>query len=89
VLGDIALRYWLELDNRLWYWVGLVLYFGAAAMLAESYKTHHIAVASVAQTIFNVAIITIILWRVFGDTITVKQIIGLILAIVVIWLLES
>lgn len=88
--GDLTFRFWLDGGgaSRLLYFVGLTQYFAAMVFLVKSYQTQHIAIASVIMTILNAAVITLILWRFFGDTLSAKQMIGMALAVVGIILLE-
>ena len=88
VTGDLTFRFWLENANRLLFFIGLAQYFGAMVLLVQSYRTHHIAIASVIMTIMNAGIVTLILWRFFGDTLSVKQMVGLAVAVVGIVLIE-
>jgi multidrug transporter EmrE-like cation transporter len=88
VTGDLTFRFWMDGGNRFLYFVGLAQYFAAMVLLVQSYRTHHIAIASVIMTIFNASVVTLILWRFFGDSLSPKQIIGMALAVVGIILLE-
>ena len=88
VTGDLTFRFWLESGNRFLYFLGLIQYFAAMVLLVQSYRTHHIAIASVIMTILNASVVTLVLWRFFGDSLSVKQIIGMVLAVVGIVLLE-
>ena len=86
--GDLVLRLWLDKGYRILYFAGLLQYFAAMTLLVQSYRTHHIALASVIMTILNASVVTLILWRFFGDTISVKQMVGLALAVIGIILIE-
>ncbi|MCL2874469.1 MAG: hypothetical protein FWE29_06035 [Defluviitaleaceae bacterium] len=88
VTGDLTFRFWLEGESRLLYFVGLAQYFAAMTLLVQSYRTHHIAVASVIMTILNAGVVTLILWRFFGDSLSTKQIVGMAFAVIGIVLLE-
>jgi len=88
VTGDITFRFWLDGGHRALYIIGLLQYFGAMALLVQAYRTHHIAVASVIMTIFNAVVVTLILWRFFGDALSTKQLVGMGFAVVAIVLLE-
>ena len=88
VTGDLTFRFWMNGENRILYFAGLFQYFAAMVLLVQSYRTHHIAIASVIMTIFNASVVTLILWLFFGDSLSGKQIAGMVLAVVGIFLLE-
>lgn len=89
VTGDITFRFYLDgTGGRHLYLIGLAQYFAAMVLLVQSYQTHHIAIASVIMTILNASVVTLILWRFFGDALSAKQIAGMVLAVVGIILLE-
>ena len=88
VTGDLTFRFWMDGGHRALYFVGLMQYFAAMTLLVQAYRTHHIAVASVIMTVFNAAVVTLILWRFFGDTLSAKQVVGMAFAVVGIVLLE-
>ena len=86
--GDITFRFWLNGEPRFLYIIGLLQYFAAMVLLVESYRTHHIAIAAVIMTVFNASVITLILWRFFGDPLSAKQLVGMAFAVIGIVLLE-
>ena len=88
VTGDLTFRFWMAGGNRTLYFLGLLQYFAAMVLLVQSYRTHHIAIASVIMTILNASVVTLILWRFFGDTLSAKQIVGMALAVAGIVMLE-
>jgi len=88
VTGDLTFRFWMDGGHRALYFVGLAQYFAAMTLLVQAYRTHHIAVASVIMTVLNAAVVTFILWRFFGDSLSAKQVVGMVFAVVGIVLLE-
>ena len=89
VTGDLTFRFWMDNEHRLLYFIGLAQYFAAMVFLVQSYRTQHIAIAAVIMTILNASVITLILWRFFGDSLSFKQLIGMGLAIIGIFLMET
>ena len=88
VTGDLTFRFWMDGGSRFLYFIGLAQYFAAMTLLVQAYRTHHIAVASVIMTVFNAVVVTLILWRFFGDSLSAKQMVGMAFAVVGIVLLE-
>ncbi|MBS3092369.1 EamA family transporter, partial [Candidatus Pacearchaeota archaeon] len=56
--------------------------------LAQSFKYKNIAVASVIFVIFNVVILAIVSWFYFKETLSIWQIMGIVLGLTSVILLE-
>ena len=87
-VGDIAMKKWVVSKSSPIYVYGLVAYFIGLNFLAQSYLFKHVAVATLIVNILNIVTLTIISWVVFKDYLTIKQGIGMILALVSIILMN-
>ena len=88
-LGDIVFRYWVDHPSPVLYVVGLATYLLGLVFLVESFKYQNIAVASATFVIFNILSLLIVSWAYFGDKISLVQTVGIFLAIIAIFLLET
>jgi len=89
--GDIVLKEWLT--QRLpyasaLYGIGLALYVIALICLVESFRGMHIAAASVLLVVVNVVTLALASRFYFGESLTMSQIAGIILALCAIALIE-
>jgi multidrug transporter EmrE-like cation transporter len=88
-IGDVIFRfYWSHTQDWWLYVIGLSVYLIGLIFLVESYKYQNIAVASAAVVVSNIVLLSIVSWFYFGQKFTVLQGVGLVLAIVVIFILE-
>ena len=86
--GDIILKKWIETNKSLFYVIGILIYIVGLNFLAQSFKFKNIAVASVMMVIINVIILSIFSWLYFKETLSIYQIIGIILGLAAITILE-
>jgi multidrug transporter EmrE-like cation transporter len=87
-IGDLIQRQWVE-SGKTWQFVlGLFVWFCGSIFLALSFKHKNIVVASLLYIIFNVITLTLITWLVYGDKLSVKQMIGVALGLLAVFFLE-
>lgn len=87
-IGDIFMKKWVNTNSYVFYIVGLAIYLIGLNFLAQSFKFKNIAVASVIFVIFNVVTLSIVSWLYFKETLSMMQIIGIIIGIMSIVILE-
>ena len=87
-LGDILMKQWVITNRYLFYFIGLVVYLIGLNFLAQSFKFKNIAVASVIFVIFNVVTLSLVSWLYFKETLSLMQIVGIMLGIASIIVLE-
>jgi len=87
-VGDILMKKWVNTNNYIFYIVGLIIYLIGLNFLAQSFKFKNIAVASVIFVIFNVVTLSIVSWLYFKETLSMLQIIGMVVGIAAIVILE-
>lgn len=87
-IGDIVMKKWVTNNNYVFYIVGLIVYLIGLNFLAQSFKYKNIAVASVIFVIFNVVTLSLVSWLYFKETLSLFQIIGIVLGICSVIILE-
>jgi multidrug transporter EmrE-like cation transporter len=88
-IGDIVFKKWAITNNWQTFFFGLFIWTIGLCFLAFSFKYKNIAIASLIFSLSNVIILTTISWFYFGETITIIQLVGIILGITAVILLES
>jgi len=87
-VGDICMKKWVNTNAYSFYFVGLAIYLVGLNFLAQSFKFKNIAVASVIFVIFNVVTLSFVSWLYFKETLSLLQIVGILIGIVAIVVLE-
>ena len=87
-VGDVFMKKWVTVNSNWFYVVGMIIYIIALTMLAETFKSRNIAVASTIMVIVNVVTLAIVSWLYFKEAITLLQGIGMVLAVVAVVLME-
>ncbi|MFA6190379.1 MAG: hypothetical protein WC711_02590 [Candidatus Staskawiczbacteria bacterium] len=88
-LGDIFATEWVRVSGSLFlYFITMIFYIIAMAILIKSYEGEDIPVASIILVMFNVTILTIVGVLIFGEEVTASKIVGIILGIISLILLE-
>lgn len=82
------MKKWVSASGNWFYIVGIIVYIIAITMLAETFKSRNIAVASTIMVIVNVVTLAIVSWLYFKEAITLLQGIGMVLAVVAVVLME-
>ena len=85
--GDVFIKQWLVKGSWLFYWLAAFMYFIAMNFLAFSFKSKSIAVASALAVISNIILLIVISYFGYKEPITIRQLIGLALSILAIFLL--
>ena len=86
--GDVFLKYWAVKSNPYHMAVAFVFYIIAGIVLAFSFKRKEIAVAVAVLICFNLVTVAILGFTLFKETLGLKEIIGLTLAIFAIIILN-
>ncbi|MFH0831713.1 MAG: SMR family transporter [archaeon] len=86
--GDVFLKYWAVKPNPYHMAIAFVFYIIAGTVLAFSFKRKEIAVAVAVLICFNLITVAILGFTLFKETLGLKEIIGISLAIVTIIILN-
>lgn len=86
--GDLVMKSWVGNGRVALFLIGLVIYMVGLIFLSQSFRYQHIAVASLVLVVFNVITLVIISYLFFKETLSILQIIGLILGLIAVGLLE-
>lgn len=87
-IGDIVFKYWLTDSKVILYVLGLSLYVLGLVCLVQSFKIKNIAVASAIFVIVNITTLAIVSSIFFNESLTIKQIVGILLSFIVVLILE-
>src|SRR3989344_6578582 len=87
-IGDIIMKKWIITNSIYTYILGIGIWLIGLNFLAQSFKYKNIAVASVIFVIFNVVILAIVSWFYFKETLSIWQIMGIVLGLTSVILLE-
>lgn len=82
-MGDIVFKDWLTRAlpyASFEYAAGFALYIAGLFCLVESFKTQHIAIASVVFILVNIITLALVSWLYFGEKLTPVQVIACLLA---------
>jgi len=86
--GDVFLKYWSTKSSTTYIIIAFVFYILAGTFLAISFKRKEIAVATAISVCFNIVAISIVGFILFKETLGLKEIIGIGLAITAIIVLN-
>ena len=87
-LGDIIMKKWVVGGGNLLYLSGMAIYLLGLVFLVETFKYKNIAVASTIFVIFNVIILALVSWVYYKETLSIIQIIGIVMGIAAVIILE-
>jgi multidrug transporter EmrE-like cation transporter len=87
-IGDIIAAQWIRFGGNYLYIFVILFYFIGMIFLINSYKNEDIPVASIILVIFNVVILVFAGVFLFGESINLLKILGIVLCFVSIYLLE-
>ena len=87
-VGDIFLKYWATKSNPYTMIIAFIFYIIGGVILAYSFKRKEIAVAVAVLICFNLITVAILGFTIFKETLGLKEIIGLSLALTAIILLN-
>lgn len=87
-IGDIFMKKWVNTNAYFFYFIWLATYLIGLNFLAQSFKFKNIAVASVIFVIFNVVTLSIVSWFYFKESLSVIQILGIVIGMISIIILE-
>lgn len=88
-VGDLVMKKWV-IDGRLGtYAIGILVYLIALNLLAQSYRSKNIAVASSLFVILNIVSLAIASYFIYGEKLTPMQLVGIALAVAAVACLEG
>lgn len=90
-VGDLVFKSWAVkgMGYNLLYFFGICTYLTGSLLLVESYKHDiNIVVAGVVQILLNTIILIIFTYFYFHEPLSVRQIIGIILAVISLYLIR-
>ncbi len=90
-VGDLIFKSWATkgMGYSLLYLFGVIAYLIGSLLLVESYKFDvNIVVAGITQILLNTLILSIFTYFYFHEPLSVKQIIGIVLAVVSLYLIR-
>jgi multidrug transporter EmrE-like cation transporter len=87
-IGDIVMKKWALGQGGLWGVLGLFMWFLGLLCLAATMKQTNIAIASIMLIYFNVVILAVAEYTLFGTPVTTTKILGGILGLVAISIME-
>jgi multidrug transporter EmrE-like cation transporter len=82
------MKKWVESDNLSAFWLGMLIYMVAMALLADSFKQKNMAVASMIFVVFNIVKLAIAGHILFHEKLSLQQLIGISIGFVSIAILE-
>jgi len=88
-IGDVFMKQWSMNNNWVTFALGLLIWTIGLVLLAFSFKTKNIAVASLIFSLSNVIFLTLLSWLYYKEPLTTQEIIGISLGIGSIIFLES
>ena len=87
--ADVLFRYWYEISSSPIFVIGLMIASLGMFCLAMSFPHHNVAAAIIISILCNIMIYLIAAYFIFGDVISVKDAIGLLIAFAAIYILEG
>jgi drug/metabolite transporter (DMT)-like permease len=90
-IGDLIFKSWAVkgMGYSLLYVFGVITYLAGSLLLVESYKYDvNIVVAGIIQILLNTVILVVFTYFYFHEPLTAKQIVGIILAVVSLYLIK-
>ena len=88
-IADLSLRYWYQISSSLFFSLGMIIALCGVFCLAMSFPHHNVAAAIIVSILFNIMLYLLGAYLFFGDTISYKEGIGLIVAFGAIYILEG
>ena len=87
-IGDIIAKMWVDAPEPRLFIVTLVLYLMAMVCLIFSFRGKNIAVASLLLVLCNIGMLALWSWLVLDESLSRKEMVGLVLGCLAILLLE-
>lgn len=87
-LGDVFLKYWSNKSPSYYLVIGFLFYILAGTVLAFSFKRKEMAVAVAVLICFNLIAVSVLGFTIFKETLGLKEIIGMSLAITAVIVLS-
>lgn len=88
-VGDIIFRFWIQNTANLHFLGGLIFVCIGMFCLAMSFPSQNIAVATVVAILLNITLYLIAAYFIFGEMITIRESVGLLLGFAAIYILEA
>lgn len=81
IVGDLSLKWWAETDRWLGFGFGLVVYGLALVIFAILLRRAELAVIFTLWVGFAAALLTLAGWWIFGEALSLRRIMGIVLVI--------
>ena len=86
--GDLFMKSWAITNKYFYYGVGILFWIVGSLFLAWTYKFKNMAVATIIYIFINVATLLLVSWIYYKEPLTVKQLFGVSLGLIALFLLE-
>ena len=86
--GDLVQKQWVTTGKTWIFWLGIAIWAFGSLFLAMSYKYKNMAVASMIYILVNILTLVVISWVAYGEKLDTKQMVGMGLALIAVFLLE-
>lgn len=87
-IGDIIFKFWITNNRPSLFAAGLMVYVVGLLFLIQTFKTEHIATASMIFIIFNIVTLALVSAYYFEEHLTNLQLTGVVLAMVAVVIME-
>lgn len=87
-IGDIIFKFWVTNNKPLFFASGLAIYVVGLLFLIQTFKTEHIATASMIFIIFNIVTLALVSAYYFDEHLTNVQFAGVVLAMAAVAIME-
>lgn len=87
-VGDVVMKKWVNQSGWHLYFAGLMIYFVGLNFLAYSFKYKNIGVASLIFVLFNIVTLCFVSWVYFKETLSLLQILGIVIGLISVVILE-
>jgi small multidrug resistance pump len=88
ITGDLALKLWAEKDVALYFGFGLLVYVGSLILFAITLRRAQLAIIFTLWVGVAIVGLALIGWRFFDESLGLKQIIGIALVVIAVFLLR-
>jgi multidrug transporter EmrE-like cation transporter len=89
IIGDLALKLWAEKDIATYFGLGLLVYVGSLVLFAVTLRRAPLAIIFALWVGMAIVGLTLMGWRFFDEPLGSRQIVGIVLVIIAIFLLRD
>lgn len=87
-VGDIIFKFWITNNKPSFFVAGIAIYVVGLLFLIQTFKTEHIATASMIFIIFNIVTLALVSAYYFDEHLTNLQLAGVVLAMAAVVIME-